>query len=117
MDLGSPRTIDRVVLNWGVASAKAYRLEASADGKAWKKIASRSGMAPGIREDELAGLKAKARYLRLFCTARTTGATQYSLRELRAYAVAAPAAEPEAQAASSLASSPAPSWNPRRTST
>jgi hypothetical protein len=107
VDLGSSLSIARVVLNWGIASAKAYRLESSKDGKSWKKVASRKDMAAGIREDELAGLKIEARYLRVSCTARAASATQYSLRELRAYAAAPPpppsAALPAAPAAKTLA--------------
>ncbi len=82
VDLGTLQRVGRIVLNWGIASAKDYRLEASRNGKSWKPIADRSGTAAGIREDDFPSLKTKARYLRVLCVARAKGADQYTLREL-----------------------------------
>jgi hypothetical protein len=98
LDLGSSRPIARVVLVWGIASARDYSLSVSEDGKVWKKIAGRSGQAAGQRSDELAGLEAQGRYLRVSCEAKAKGAAQYSLRELQVFG-RAEAAKPAAAAA------------------
>jgi hypothetical protein len=38
VDLGAPTALDRVVLNWERAAARAYQIQVSPDGKAWTTV-------------------------------------------------------------------------------
>ncbi|TDW24559.1 calcineurin-like phosphoesterase family protein [Kribbella kalugense] len=82
VDLGQPATIGRVKLSWEAAYAKAYRIEVSDDGTTFtpvKEVANGNGAT-----DDLTGLQAHGRYLRLVGTQRATS-YGYSLWELEAY--------------------------------
>ncbi|GAB2655953.1 discoidin domain-containing protein [Kribbella swartbergensis] len=82
VDLGQPATVRRVKLSWEAAYAKAYRIEISDDGstfRAVKEIADGNG-----NTDDLTGLAAHGRYVRLVGTKRGTP-YGYSLWELQVY--------------------------------
>ncbi|WP_328997637.1 discoidin domain-containing protein [Kribbella sp. NBC_00709] len=82
VDLGQPATIGRVKLSWEAAYAKAYRIEVSDDGTTFssvKEVANGNGAT-----DDLTGLQAHGRYLRLVGTQRATS-YGYSLWELEVY--------------------------------
>ncbi|MFD7078777.1 discoidin domain-containing protein [Streptomyces sp. NPDC059918] len=82
VDLGAGATVSRVKLTWESAYAKAYRVEVSADGATWTRIAEEKAGNGGT--DELTGLTGKGRYLRVYGTARGT-AYGYSLFEAEVY--------------------------------
>lgn len=82
VDLGQPATVSRVKLNWEVAYGKAYRIEISDDGTTFrtvKEVASGNGAI-----DDLTGLVAHGRYVRLVGTQRGTS-YGYSLWELEVF--------------------------------
>ncbi|MFF0218079.1 discoidin domain-containing protein [Streptomyces vinaceus] len=82
VDLAAAATVSRVKLIWESAYAKAYRVEVSADGATWTKIAEEKAGNGGT--DEFTGLSGKGRYLRVYGTARGT-AYGYSLFEAEVY--------------------------------
>lgn len=82
VDLGSTRTIRRVVLRWEAAYASRYRVEVSPDGAQWYPLTTVTNGDGGV--DDLTGLSGAGRYLRVYGTARGTG-WGYSLWELEAY--------------------------------
>jgi cysteine-rich repeat protein len=83
LDLGARRQISRVVLNWEAAASKSYTLglSDSATGP-FTTIYSDANGNGGI--DNITGLNAQGRYLRMTSTARTT-AYGVSLYEFEAY--------------------------------
>ncbi|MEH1165134.1 discoidin domain-containing protein [Micromonospora sp. CPCC 205539] len=78
VDLGSTRTICRVVLTWEAAYARAFQIQTSADGNTWATIYSTTTGAGGTQSLDVTG---SGRYLRVYGTARGT-AYGYSLWEL-----------------------------------
>ncbi|MFF1342239.1 discoidin domain-containing protein [Streptomyces sp. NPDC058290] len=82
VDLGAAATVSRVKLTWESAYAEAYRVEISADGATWTRIAEEKAGNGGT--DDLTGLSGKGRYLRVYGTARGT-AYGYSLFEAEVY--------------------------------
>ncbi|MER5705892.1 discoidin domain-containing protein [Micromonospora sp. NPDC002296] len=78
VDLGSSRSICRVVLRWEAAHARAFQVQTSADGSAWSTAWSTTTGPGGVQSIDLA---ATGRYLRVYGTARATG-YGYSLWEL-----------------------------------
>ncbi|MBG6104945.1 hypothetical protein IW249_005359 [Micromonospora vinacea] len=78
VDLGSTRTICRVVLTWEAAYARAFQLQTSADGATWTTVYSTTTATGGTQSLTVAG---SGRYLRMYGTARGT-AYGYSLWEL-----------------------------------
>lgn len=82
VDLGGPATITRVKLLWEAAYAKTYQVQTSDDGKTWKNVKSVTGGDGGT--DEITGLNASARHVRINGTARGT-AYGYSLWELEVH--------------------------------
>ncbi|MFG2668552.1 discoidin domain-containing protein [Streptomyces sp. NPDC048387] len=85
VDLGAGATISRVRLAWEAAYAKAYRIEVSADGASWTRLAEEKAGNGGT--DDFTGLSGKGRYLRVYGTARGT-AYGYSLFEAEVYGTA-----------------------------
>jgi hypothetical protein len=83
IDLGTAQAIDRVVLNWEAAYAKAYQIQVSNDGTTWTTVRTVTTGDGGT--DDLAGLAANGRYVRMNGTTRAT-AYGYSLFEMSAYA-------------------------------
>ncbi|MGQ5261505.1 discoidin domain-containing protein [Micromonospora sp. ZYX-F-536] len=78
VDLGSTRSICRVVLTWEAAYARAFQLQTSADGTTWTTIYSTTTGTGGTQTLTVAG---SGRYLRMYGTVRGT-AYGYSLWEL-----------------------------------
>ncbi|TWP54076.1 alkaline phosphatase [Lentzea tibetensis] len=82
VDLGGPATVTRVKLSWEAAYAEDYRVETSNDGTTWTTRKTVTGGDGGT--DEIAGLSASGRYVRVHGTKRAT-AYGYSLWELEVY--------------------------------
>ena len=82
VDLGAPTAIGRVKLTWEAAYSSAYQIQTSNDGTTWTTVRSVTGANGGV--DELTGLGANGRYLRVYGTARGT-AYGHSLWEFEAY--------------------------------
>ncbi|MFB7685574.1 chitosanase [Streptomyces sp. NPDC056140] len=81
IDLGSSTTLNRVVLKWEAAYAKAYRVEVSNDGSTWSQLYSTTS-GNGATDDLT--VNGTGRYLRVFGTQRATS-YGYSLWEVEAY--------------------------------
>ncbi|AYG79235.1 Alkaline phosphatase [Streptomyces hundungensis] len=82
VDLGASADVTRVTLSWEAAYAKAYRVEISADGTTWTRLAGESAGNGGT--DDWTGLSGKGRYVRVYGTARGTS-YGYSLYDLSVY--------------------------------
>ncbi|MBG0815891.1 discoidin domain-containing protein [Planomonospora sp. ID82291] len=82
VDLGVPRDVARVVLRWERAYGSRYRIEGSADGVSWTPIREVADGNGGV--DEVKGLSATARYIRVYGVKRGT-TWGYSLRDLAVY--------------------------------
>ncbi|MEU7031235.1 discoidin domain-containing protein [Streptomyces sp. SBR177] len=82
VDLGAPVTVSRVKLLWEVAYAESYRVEISADGSTWTRLATETAGNGGT--DDWTGLTGKGRYLRVYGTERGTP-YGYSLYEVEVY--------------------------------
>ncbi|MDT0528079.1 discoidin domain-containing protein [Micromonospora sp. DSM 115977] len=78
VDLGTVRSICRVVLTWEAAYARAFQLQTSADGNAWTTV---YGTTTGTGGSQSLAVAGSGRYLRVYGTARAT-AYGYSLWEL-----------------------------------
>ena len=90
IDLGVIYSISSVKLTWEAASARDYQIEISPNGNdPWTPIAFRTNMSAGNnRVDDITGLTASSRYIRMYGTARTT-AYGYSLFSFEVYGSAA----------------------------
>jgi beta-glucosidase len=82
IDLGARAHITGVTLRWEAAFATAYRIETSPDGSAWTAVHEQTAGDGGV--DEITGLDAAARYVRMAGTARATP-YGYSLFEFEVY--------------------------------
>lgn len=82
VDLGAVRTITHVTVAWETAFARAYQIQTSTDGAAWTTVYSTGGGDGGV--DDLTGLAASGRYVRLYGTVRGTE-WGYSVWELTVY--------------------------------
>jgi hexosaminidase len=82
VDLGFSRPISRVVLRWEAAYGKSYQIQTSNDGTTWTTIYVTTTGDGGV--DNLTGLNANARYIRMFGTVRATQ-YGYSLWEFEVY--------------------------------
>jgi hypothetical protein len=85
VDLGSPFTITKVVLNWENAYAKAYSIQVSDDGTTWTTLYSTTAGKGGTETIPLTG---SGRYIRLYGTQRATQ-YGYSLWEFQVFGGAA----------------------------
>jgi hypothetical protein len=83
VDLGAPKAISRVVLNWETAYGKDYQIRVSNDNASWTTIKTVTGGDGGV--DDLTGLSANGRYVQMYGTRRATG-YGYSIWELQVYA-------------------------------
>src|SRR3954470_1049392 len=81
VDLGSSVAIDKAVLNWEAAYARAYPIEVSANGTSWTNVYSTTTGAGGTETLTVSGT---GRYVRVYGTARHTG-YGYSLWEFQVY--------------------------------
>jgi hypothetical protein len=116
VDLGQPSTVNRVKLNWEAAYAKKYRVEISDDGVAFTTIATVDTGDGGI--DDLTGLTARGRYLRVVGTTRATK-YGYSLWEVQAFGTSGSSGDTQAPTAPTglatgaiTSTSVALSWSP-----
>ncbi|MFC8491904.1 discoidin domain-containing protein [Streptomyces sp. NPDC057235] len=82
VDLGPSATVSRVKLVWEAAYAKAYRIEISADGTSWTRLATETAGNGGT--DDWTGLTGTGRHLRVYGTARGTS-YGYSLHTVEVY--------------------------------
>ncbi|WNM39510.1 discoidin domain-containing protein [Micromonospora halotolerans] len=78
VDLGSVRTLCRVVLTWEAAYGRAYQIQTSTDGAAWTTVYATTTGDGGTDTLTVSG---SGRYVRMYGTARATG-WGYSLWEL-----------------------------------
>jgi hypothetical protein len=81
-DLGGIVSVSEVKLNWEAAYGKAYRIQVSNDAVNWTDIYSTTTADGGI--DDITGLSAVGRYVRMYGTARGTQ-WGYSLWEMQVY--------------------------------
>jgi acyl-homoserine lactone acylase PvdQ len=79
VDLGSVRRVGRVALHWEAAHARAYRIEVSADGAAWREVFATTTGDGGRDLAVFAGVD--ARFVRMTGVQRATS-YGYSLYEL-----------------------------------
>jgi glucose/arabinose dehydrogenase len=70
VDLSMVQSVNRVLLNWETAYAKAYRVEVSTDGSTWKTVHSTTAGDGGT--DHITFAAEEARYVRIYGTARGT---------------------------------------------
>lgn len=82
IDLGAPKQITRVVLNWETAFGKSYTIRVSEDKVNWTTIYGTTTGDGGI--DDITGLSGSGRYIRMYGTARGTQ-WGYSLYEMDVY--------------------------------
>lgn len=82
VDLGATYTINEVKLTWEAAYAAAYKVQVSADAITWTDVRSVNGNTTLV--NDLTGLTASGRYVRIYCTSRAT-AYGYSLYEMEVY--------------------------------
>lgn len=82
LDLGGVATIDRVVLQWETAYARAYLVQVSTDRVSWQTISDASSGDGAI--DDLRNLSATGRWVRLYGATRATG-WGYSLWEFNVF--------------------------------
>jgi Thaumatin family/F5/8 type C domain len=81
VDLGTTRTINRVVLRWETAFGRSYQIQTSADGTTWTTIRSTTTGAGGVEDFAVTG---SGRFVRMNGTARGTQ-WGYSLWEFEVY--------------------------------
>jgi type 1 glutamine amidotransferase len=84
VDLGATATISRVRMVWEAAYGSAYQIQTSGDGNTWTTVRSVTGGNGG--EDDITGLNAQARFVRVYGTTRGTP-WGYSLFNLEVYGV------------------------------
>jgi hypothetical protein len=82
VDLGARRRVDRVVLRWENAASASYELRVSDDAQTWKTVYVDASGNGGV--DDITGLHATARYVKLWSSTRTTS-YGVSLWELEIY--------------------------------
>jgi hexosaminidase len=87
VDLGSARTVNRVVLAWETAYGKNYQIQMSNDGTTWTTVATRTNGTGGT--ETLTFPNATGRYIRMYGTARGTQ-YGYSLWEFEVFDDTAP---------------------------
>jgi len=81
-DLGSTKPIKRISLDWEAAYGKSYSIQTSNDAVNWTTIYSTTSGDGGI--DDITGLNASGRYVRMYGTQRGTS-YGYSLWEFKIY--------------------------------
>ncbi|MFB7225743.1 beta-N-acetylglucosaminidase domain-containing protein [Streptomyces sp. NPDC056227] len=83
IDLGERRTIGSVRLTWDASYPKSYRVEVSDDGTSWTTVHSAATVDGGA--DELRGLAAEGRYVRLSGEGRSNTGRGIALWEVSVY--------------------------------
>jgi len=76
VDLGSPYTINKIVLRWDAAFAKSYQIQVSNDGTNWKDVYSTTKGDGGV--DDISISETTSRYWRMYGTEQGSG-HRYSL--------------------------------------
>jgi hypothetical protein len=84
VDLGGTYTINRLVLSWEAAYAKAYAIQTSTDAVSWTTVYSTTTGAGGTETVDVTGT---GRYIRMYGSTRATP-YGYSLWEFQVYAAA-----------------------------
>jgi hypothetical protein len=79
VDLGATHSINKVVLNWEAAYARAFQIQTSTDGTTWTSIYSTTTGTGGVQTLNITGT---GRYVRMNGTVRAT-AYGYSLWEFQ----------------------------------
>jgi uncharacterized delta-60 repeat protein len=87
VDLGSPYTLNRVVLRWESGYGIGYKLQVSNDASAWLEVYSTTAGDGGVDDIALASL-VSGRYVRMLGTQRAT-TYGYSLYEMEVYGTGA----------------------------
>ncbi len=82
VDLGTPQTIDRVVLNWQDSYGVAYAIQVSTDNQNWTPVFTQKAGKGGF--EDIRFTATTARYVRMFGTQRATQ-FGYSLFEFGVY--------------------------------
>lgn len=83
IDLGTPKQLSSVAIDWEAANAANYEVQGSNDGTNWNTLATRTGGTFGNRTDTV-NVSGNYRYLRIYGTARSTGNQWgYSIWEIR----------------------------------
>lgn len=82
LDFGSSKKISRVKIHWETAYGKDYQLQVSNDASTWTPVASVVSGDGGV--DDLTGLSATGRFLRIHGTKRSTG-YGYSIYEVEVF--------------------------------
>jgi hypothetical protein len=82
VDLGQPRTVDRVVMKWETASAKAFQIQTSTDDSSWTTVYSTTAGPGGTETETFAPVT--ARYVRVYMTQRNTSYA-YSMYDLQVF--------------------------------
>ncbi len=82
-DFGTPVNISRLRINWELAYGKDYQIQMSNDASAWTTVKTVTGGTGGA--DEIGGLAANGRYLRINGIRRGTG-YGYSILEINFWA-------------------------------
>jgi hypothetical protein len=82
VDLGESMDVCGATIKWETAYAAAFRIELSADGTSWKGVYQTTTGSGGAQHIEFSS---RGRYLRLYCTARST-TFGYSIWELEVFA-------------------------------
>ncbi|MGL1900562.1 MAG: discoidin domain-containing protein [Fibrobacterales bacterium] len=83
VDLGANYSIDRVILDWEDAAAKAYTIETSTDLTNWERVAEVTNGTSGETK-EITFSETTAKFVKLNCTQRTTS-YGYSLYEMEVW--------------------------------
>lgn len=91
VDLGSVQNINKVVLKWENALAKAYKIQVSTDDKKYTDVASVTDGKKSVA-DVRAFASVNARYVKIYCTQKVDPEWGYSLYELEVYGGSNPAA-------------------------
>ncbi|GLW96770.1 hypothetical protein Misp02_08570 [Microtetraspora sp. NBRC 16547] len=73
VDLGSPQSVQRVLLDWETASGRDYDIQVSDDAANWKTAVAVRGKPSGARVDELTFAPVTARYVRMQGVKRASG--------------------------------------------
>jgi hypothetical protein len=82
VDLGAKYNVNRVVLNWETAYAKAYKVQVSTDAAKWTDVYSTQNGTGGV--NDLKSLTGSGRYVRMYATVRGTQ-WGYSLWDFQVY--------------------------------
>jgi hypothetical protein len=83
LDLGSEKTIRRVVLRWEAAYGKEYAIQVSSDGQTWTDAFVQKNGQGG--NEELTFAPVKGRYVRMYGTKRANDQWGYSLWEFQVF--------------------------------